>query len=94
MSAISVKFYDRYGRRCGAAEYSGADEAFTAIAASGRDAIAHPVGTTAGAYVWDVRRGGHTLEGFKAKLAMCCNDPAEYSTRLIVAGICRMPVYR
>jgi len=61
-------------------------EAFERLQRSNMYGMAHPVETTCGAYFWDPSKV-HTMDGFRAKLALCCNDPAEYSRRLIDAGI-------
>lgn len=60
-------------------------EAFDRLQRSNMDGLAHPTYTTCGGYYWDPSKV-HTMEGFRDKLALCCNDPAEYSRRLIAAG--------
>lgn len=85
---IEVTYYNWNGSRFEQVIYDDAQAAFDALQAARRDAMAHPVGTTCGAYEWRGRQDGHTLEGFTRKMEMCCNDPAEYSERLIASGLC------
>ncbi len=83
---IEVTYYDWNGSFYRAVTYPNVVDAFNDLVANGRDAHAHPEGTTSGCYEWRPIQDGHTLEGFKAKMDLCCNDPAEYSQRLHDAG--------
>ncbi len=83
---IKVYYYDCTGRFVRDVTYPNSVDAFNALQWAGLDAMAHPEGTTSGSYHWQGRQDGHTLEGFKAKLELCCNDPFEYSCRLQKAG--------
>ncbi len=83
---IEVKYYYWHGPFYQTVTYPTVVDAFNALIATGMNAIAHPEGTTSGAYDWRADQYRHTLEGFKAKMDMCCNDPAEYSRRLHEAG--------
>lgn len=85
---ICITFYFVSGKVHSALNCATIEEAFNQCERAGLDALAHPVGTTCGAYSWNPTKE-HTLEGFRAKLALCCNDPAEYSRNLISAGICQ-----
>ena len=85
---IRVTFYFSSGNEQSSHDCQTVQEAFERLQRTGMQASAHPVGTTSGCYSWDPSKD-HTLEGFKAKLEMCCNDPREYSRRLIDAGICK-----
>ncbi len=84
---ITLKTYNRNGSLRATAFYSTPKQAFDAMLAAGLEALAHPTGTTSGAYNYDPRKSGHTLEGFERKLACCCNSPAEYYRRMEDAGI-------
>jgi hypothetical protein len=55
-------------------------------------AIAVPVGTTAGCYVYEPRKESHTLEGFRKKLACCCKCSADYYENLYECGIVSRPL--
>jgi hypothetical protein len=88
MERIRVTFYFASGREQSSHDCATIQEAFERLQRTGMDALAHPVGTTCGAYSWNPAKE-HTLEGFTAKLALCCNSPREYSDNLIRAGICR-----
>ncbi len=86
---IRTTFYFANGNTQSSHDCATVEEAFDRCVRMNMDALIHPVGTTCGGYEWrKSQQGEHTLEGFRAKLAMCCNDPAEYSQRLIDAGIC------
>ena len=85
---IRVTFYFTSGAMQSSHDCHTAEEAFERLQRTGMQAVAHPVGTTSGCYSWDPSKD-HTLKGFEAKLAMCCNDAGEYSRRLIDAGICK-----
>jgi hypothetical protein len=84
---IRTTFYFANGNTQSSHDCATVEEAFDRCVRMNMDALIHPVGTTCGAYEWRPRQE-HTLEGFRAKLALCCNDPAEYSENLIRAGIC------
>ena len=88
---IRVTFYFSSGAEQSSHDCATAEEAFERMERTGMEAIARPVNTTCGCYCWNPSKQGHTLEGLKSKLDMCCNDPAEYSRRLIESGICRNP---
>lgn len=83
---VTVTFYYLNGERDRQVTYPNVTDAFNACIASHQDALAHPEGTTCGGYEWRAGQGGHTLEGFKDKMALCCNCPSEYSARLHKAG--------
>lgn len=87
---IRVNLYFRNGNLQSSHDCKTDIEAFTRLQCSGMHGLAHPVEMTCGGYYWDPSKM-HTMEGFRNKLALCCNDPAEYSRRLISAGICRTP---
>jgi hypothetical protein len=88
MSRIRVTFYFRSGDVQSEHDYDTAEQAFERMQRTGMEAMARPVNTTCGAYYWNPSKE-HNLEGFKAKLALCCNSPLEYSENLIRAGICK-----
>jgi len=85
---IRVTFYFASGNVQSEHDCDTIQEAFERCQRMNMDALAFPVGTTCGAYSWNPSKE-HTLEGFEAKLALCCNSPSEYSENLIKAGICR-----
>jgi hypothetical protein len=70
---IRVTFYFASGREQSSHDCETIESAFERLQRTGMDAIAHPVNTTCGAYSWNPSKD-HTLTGFRAKLAMCCNS--------------------
>lgn len=87
-SRVRVTFYFTNGAMQSSHDCDSVEDAFERLQRTNMQAMAHPVGTTCGAYSWTPGKE-HTLEGFRAKLALCCNDSAEYSNNLIRAGILR-----
>lgn len=79
---VEISYYHANGSSAYKAVYPDAQSAYEAMLAEDKEALAHPVGTTSGAYAYRPWQDGHSLEGFIAKLEMCCNDPVEYSERL------------
>lgn len=90
MNRIRVTFYFASGKESNSHDYETSELAFEACTRYAMWALAHPVGTTSGAYSWNPSKE-HNLEDFKAKLAICCNDPAEYSEGLRKLGIACFP---
>lgn len=84
---IRTTFYFSSGREQSSHDCDTVEEAFERCQRMKMDANVFVVGTTSGGYEWRANQDGHTLEGFKAKLAMCCNSSAEYEEKLIEAGI-------
>ena len=84
---IRVTFYFSSGREQSSHDCETVEEAFLRCQRTGMEALAYPVGTTSGCYNWDPGKEGHTLEGFREKLAMCSESCAEYEANLIRAGI-------
>jgi hypothetical protein len=90
---IRVTWYFMNGNTSHESDYETPEQAFEALELTKMEALAKPTNTTCGCYVWNPSKD-HTLEGFIAKLAICCNDPREYSENLIKAGICAPYLYR
>ena len=85
---IRTTFYFASGNQQSSHDCKTVEEAFDRCQRMNMAALIHPVGTTCGAYSWNPSKE-HTLEGFRAKLALCCNNAREYSDNLIRAGICQ-----
>jgi hypothetical protein len=68
---IRVTWYFWSGRESHSHDCTSVEEAFERLVRTGMYAIVYPVGTTSGLYNWDHTKQGHTLEGLKAKLALC-----------------------
>lgn len=88
---IRVTQYFANGNEQSSHDYETAEMAFEACErlklTRSMSAIAKPVGTTSGCYVYDPSKDGHTLEAFKLRLSCCCNSPSEYYENLYAAGI-------
>jgi hypothetical protein len=91
MNRTRVNLYFLNGNLQSSHDCETVEDAFERLQRSNMEGMAHPVGTTSGCYTWDPTKE-HTLDGFRDKLAMCCNDAGEYGKRLIDAGICK-PYY-
>lgn len=95
MPRIRVTLYFANGNEQSSHDCDTAIEAYDRLKRSNMDGLAFPVGTTCGGYEWRCsQQSEHTYEGFVSKLALCCNDPAQYSENLIRAGICARPIMR
>ena len=90
---ITVTFYRSNGSTLETREYESVEAAFTACMGFNLWALAHPVGTTSGAYSWNPSKD-HNLPDFERKLSICCNNPVDYSRGLERLGILKSYVGR
>lgn len=78
---IEVKFYNFNDSLRSTETFDDSMAAFQALVKANLQALARPVDTTSGCYSWTPGKD-HTFEGFRAKLACCCNSPMEYHDRV------------
>lgn len=69
---IRVNLYFWTGNLQSSHDCESVESAFERLQRSNMDGLAFPVGTTSGGYEWrKSQQAEHTLEGFKARLALC-----------------------